>query len=69
MDTIKDLMTRRSCRKYKKDQVDPVVLDAILKAGTYAPTARGLQSPIMVVVQDADTIAQLTRMNAEFFGA
>ena len=67
--TLRDLISRRSCRKYTKEQVDPVVLDAILKAGTYAPTARGQQSPLMVVVQDQDTIAQLTRMNAEFFGA
>ena len=43
-------------------------LDAVLEAGTYAPTANGRQSPIIVAVQKPETIAQLRRMNADIMG-
>ena len=62
---IKALRERRSVKKYKSDPIDEQTLDAILEAATYAPTGRNLQSPIMVVVRDAETREQLRRMNAE----
>ena len=34
------LLERRSVRKYKPEQVSDELLDAVLKAGLYAPTAR-----------------------------
>ena len=68
-ETIKTLVERRSVRKFKKEQVKEEQLQEILKAGTYAPTAAGLQCPVIVVVQDAETIAQLSRLNAKVMGA
>ena len=62
------LCERRSVRGYQSKQVSEEQLTEILRAGTYAPTGRGLQSPVMVVVQDADTIEQLRRMNAQIMG-
>ena len=62
------LEERRSIRKYKQDQVDETALEAILRAGTYAPTGRNLQAPVIVAVQDKDTIEQLRRMNAAIMG-
>lgn len=62
------LKERRSIRKYKEEQIKESELELILEAGTYAPTGMGKQSPIMVVVQDKDTIAQLSRMNAAIMG-
>ena len=44
------------------------MVDAILEAGTYAPSAMGKQSAVMVVVQDPETIALLSRLNAEIQG-
>ena len=41
--TIEDLKTRRSIRKFKEEQISDEELKTILEAGTYAPTARGLQ--------------------------
>ena len=38
------LKTRRSIRKYKAEQVKTEELDAVLEAGTYAPTGIGAQS-------------------------
>lgn len=65
---LKLLRERRSTKKYLPLQIEEEKLDAILEAATYAPTGRNLQSPIMVVVQDKDTISQLRRMNAEILG-
>lgn len=67
-ETLQDLKTRRSCRSYKPEQIKDEELNAILEAGTYAPTGMGMQSPIMVVVQDKETIAQLSRLNASVMG-
>ena len=47
-ETIKTLLERRSIRSFKSEQVKNDDLDLILKAGTYAPTARGTQAPVMV---------------------
>ena len=65
---IQCLKDRRSVRKYKKEQVKEEQLTQILEAGTYAPTGMGMQSPIMVVVQDAETIAKLSKLNAAVMG-
>lgn len=62
------IKTRRSCRKFKNEQVGDTELNAVLEAGTYAPTAKGMQDPFIVAVQNKDDLAQLTRMNAEVMG-
>ena len=66
--TLETLKTRRSCRAYKPQQISEEELSAVLEAGTYAPTAMGLQSPKIVVIQDPETRALLSRMNAAVMG-
>lgn len=68
-ETLIDLKTRRSCRKYKPEQIREEELNAILEAGTYAPTGMGAQSPVIVVVQDQPTISLLSKLNAEVNGS
>ena len=41
-DFLKVIETRRSCRKYKPEQITDEELKAVLEAGTYAPTSRGI---------------------------
>ena len=67
--TLEDLKTRRSCRAYKPEQITQEELDAVLEAGMYAPTGRGLQAPIMVAVQDPETVKELSRLNAAILGS
>lgn len=67
-ETIKTLLARRSVRAYRPEQIAPQELDAILEAGTYAPSAHGKQSVTLVVVQDRETIAALSAANAEIMG-
>ena len=62
------IRTRRSCRSYKAEQITDEQLNAVLEAGTYAPTSRGLQSPFIVAVQNDDLKARLAKMNAEIMG-
>ena len=67
-ETIKVLTTRRSVRKYKSDPVPENVLDEILKAGEYAPTGMGQQSPIIIVITDPEVRAEVSELNAEIAG-
>ena len=59
--TINDLKTRRSIRKFKDEQISDEDLKTILETGTYAPTGRGAQSPKIVVIQNPETILLQTR--------
>lgn len=67
-ETLQDLKTRRSVRSFLKKQISDEELNAILEAGTYAPTGMGMQSPIIVVIQNPETIAELSRLNARVMG-
>ena len=62
------IRTRRSYRSYKSEQITDEQLNAVLEAGTYAPTSRGLQSPFIVAVQNDELKARLAKMNAEIMG-
>ena len=65
--TIEDLKSRRSIRKFKDEQISDEDLKTILEAGTYAPTGRGAQSPKIVVIQNPDTIKEFSAWNRSFF--
>ncbi len=65
LETIK---TRRSCRHYKAEQITDDELNAVLEAGTYAPTGHGKQDPVIVAVQNANVRARLAKMNAAIMG-
>ena len=67
-ETLQDLKSRRSCRKYLPQQIKDEELNAILEAGTYAPTGMGRQSPVIVAVQDPDTVAEISALNAQIIG-
>ena len=66
--TLDDLKNRRSCRSYQPRQIAEEQLQQVLEAGMYAPTGRGAQAPIIVVVQDKATIETLRKMNAAIMG-
>ena len=68
-ETLTTLKNRRSCRAYKPERIGEDKLQAIIEAGTYAPTGMGKQSPIIIVVEDAEVKKQLSQMNAKIMGA
>ena len=64
--TIIDLKSRRSIRQFKAEPIDPEKLKKIVEAGTWAPSGMGRQSAKMVVIQNAEVIRRLSRLNASF---
>lgn len=62
-DTLKVLETRRSCRSFKPDMVKEEDIQAVIKAGTYAATGRGLQSPIIIAVTNKEKRDEISRAN------
>ena len=68
-ETIRNLKERRSVRAYRSEQISEEQLQTILEAGTYAPSGMGKQSAILVAIQDKETIAKLSRLNAAVMGA
>ena len=67
-ETLKVLETRRSCRNFKSDMVEKDKLDAILKAGTYAATGMGKQSPIIIAVTNKELRDNIAEENRKFGG-
>ena len=41
MNTKENILNRRSIRKFKDETVDQSLIDQIIEAGLYAPSARG----------------------------
>ena len=66
-ETINNLKTRRSIRKFKDKQISDEDLQAILEAGTYAPTALGMQSPKIIVIQNSETIKEFSDWNRSYY--
>jgi nitroreductase len=67
-DVLKTLESRRSCRNFKPDMISDEEIDAIVKAGTYAATGMGKQSPIIIVVKDKNLRDELAEENRKIGG-
>lgn len=65
---MEGMLKRRSIRAYKPDMVPQEAIEAILKAGTYAPTGSGKQSPIIIAVTNKEMRDKLSAMNAKVMG-
>lgn len=66
---INCMETRRSVRGFKPDAIPSDELIAeVAKAGTYAPTGMGAQSPIIVAVTNKEVRDRLSKLNAEVMG-
>lgn len=68
-ETLEILENRRSCRAYKPELIEEEKLLAIIKAGTYAATGMGRQSPIIIAVTNKEMRDRLSKMNAAIMGA
>lgn len=62
------LETRRSCRNFMPNMVNDEDLRAIIKAGTYAATGMGKQSPIIIAVTDKETRDRISEENRKIGG-
>ncbi|MCI7453542.1 MAG: nitroreductase family protein, partial [Prevotella sp.] len=64
-ETIKNIITRRSVKKYQDRDVAQELIEEIVKAGTYAPTGRNSQSPIIIAVTNKALRDKLSNLNLE----
>ncbi|MCR4436793.1 MAG: nitroreductase family protein [Clostridiales bacterium] len=60
-DVLKCIMSRRSIRAYKPEQIKEEELQAIVQAGLYAPSAGNQQSWHFTVIQNPGVIDKITR--------
>ena len=67
-ETLKNLETRRSCRKFKPDMISEEDLNAVIRAGTFAPTGKNLQSPIIIAVTNKEFRDKISEENRKIGG-
>lgn len=67
-ETLNNIKTRRSIRRFKPDPVPQEILDQIIEAGLYAPSSMGKQNTIILQITDSDLRDEISRMNCEIGG-
>lgn len=67
-ETLDTLKTRRSIRKFKSDMIPQDILEKIVEAGTYAPTGKGRQSPVVIAITNEELRGQIVKANAKIGG-
>lgn len=67
-DAMEVLLTRRSIRNFNDKPIPEDVLNKILEAGTYAPTAKGMQKPLIIAITDKKVRDEVSRENAKIMG-
>lgn len=67
-EVLQNILTRRSIRKFKEEQIKDEELELILKAGTYAPSGMNKQSWQFTVVQNKEKIESLAKVVREALG-
>lgn len=67
-ETLNVIKSRRSTRAYKNDHVPEKLLDAVLEAGTFAPSGMNKQSPTIVAVTGDKYRREISALNAAVMG-
>lgn len=67
-EVLKLLETRRSCRSFKPDMITEEELQAVIKAGTFAPNGKGMQSPIIIAVTNKEIRDMISTVNCKIGG-
>jgi nitroreductase len=67
-EVLENILTRRSVRSFKSEQIKDEELDLLLKAGTYAPSGMNKQSWQFTVIQNKSKIEALAKVIRETLG-
>ncbi len=67
-ETVRNIVSRKSCRSYQPKHVNKALLEDIVAAGLNAPSGMNMQTPRFVVVSDDATVKKLSDMNAAVAG-
>ncbi|MCQ2275172.1 MAG: nitroreductase [Bacteroidales bacterium] len=69
-EVIKNIMERRSCRCFDPNRMPATdLIQQIAEAGTWSPTSRGQQNPIIIAVTNKELRDRISRMNAAVMGS
>ena len=68
MNTLENIRTRRSVKKYNGEPVSRDLIEKIVEAGTYAANGRGAQSPIIIAVTNKELRDRLAYLNQAVIG-
>ncbi len=63
-ETLQNIFTRRSIRKYKNENISDDVLNQILEAAMYAPSACNQQPWHFVVITDKEILCELSKIHS-----
>lgn len=64
-EAYKNLIERRSIRKYNNTKISHDLIEQIVRAGQFAPSGMNRQIYAFVVVEDEELVARLSKMNAD----
>ena len=67
-EVIKNIVERRSIKKYKNIPVEESLIDEIAMAGTYAPSGMNRQSPIILAITNQEVRDNIASINAKIMG-
>lgn len=62
MELMDAILSRRSIRKYKDEDISEEKIEKILQAGLLAPTSRNLKPCEFVIVRDKDILGRLSKI-------
>lgn len=62
---LETILSRRSTRNYKADKIDEEILNEIINAGTYAPSAHNQQSWHFTVVTNRELLRKMSNETKE----
>lgn len=69
-ETIQTIMQRRSCRTFDPNRMPTDdLIRQVAEAGTWSPTSRGQQNPIIIAVTNPQLRNSIAKMNAHIMGA
>lgn len=66
--TIKDMLERRSIRRFKPDMIERELIDQIIEAGLYAASARGQQATRIIAVTNQELRNKIVEDNRKIGG-
>lgn len=66
--TIHDIISRRSIRKFRPDPVPEEMLNQVIEAGLYAASGKNHQSSVILAITDSAMIRQLSETNRQIWG-
>lgn len=67
-ETLRNIKSRRSIRKFKNDEVPQELIEMIVEAGTYSASGKNAQAPIILVVKDKKKREEFSKINARIGG-